>query len=133
MSMLQSPAQTQSYGFIPKWFLPITTGYRFANSGKFRPPCWNTEKRSKMPGEIILPQAISVDFDDSLMWVELDDGRKLGVPINWYPRLAKGSLAERRDFFISPAGLHWEALDEDISIEGMLAGRLGFAQRASAA
>jgi hypothetical protein len=57
------------------------------------------------------------------MWVELDDGRTLGVPLAWFPRLLHGSPEQRREVSISPNGLHWEDLDEDISIAGILAGR----------
>jgi len=64
-----------------------------------------------------------VRFDDHSMWVDLDDGRTLGVPLAWFPRLLHGSPDERSQVVISPSGLHWESLDEDISIEGLLAGR----------
>jgi hypothetical protein len=57
------------------------------------------------------------------MWVELDDGRTLGIPLAWYPRLLHGTPEQRNQVSISPSGLHWEALDEDISIAGLIAGR----------
>ena len=68
-------------------------------------------------------RATSVRFDDAQMWVELDDGRTLGIPLAWYPRLLHGSPALREKYFISPSGLHWDELDEDISIAGLIAGR----------
>ena len=67
--------------------------------------------------------ASSVRFDQDSMWVELSDGRTLGVPLAWFPRLLHGSAEQRAEFTISSRGLHWEALDEDISIAGLLAGR----------
>jgi hypothetical protein len=67
--------------------------------------------------------ANSVRFDDHTMWVELSDGRTLGVPLAWFPRLLRASPAERALVELSRVGLHWEALDEDISIAGLLAGR----------
>jgi hypothetical protein len=67
--------------------------------------------------------AISVRFDPDTMWVELSDGRTLGIPLAWYPRLLKAKPAQREKVEISRTGLHWDALDEDISIEGLLAGR----------
>lgn len=70
-----------------------------------------------------LPQALRVDFDDDQMWVRLDDGRTLGIPLAWFPRLLHGSPEDRRKVSISPSGLHWEELDEDISIAGLIAGR----------
>jgi hypothetical protein len=66
---------------------------------------------------------ISVRFDEDSIWIELDDGRTLGVPLAWFPRLLHGSPAERGQVTISPGGLHWETLDEDVSISGILAGR----------
>jgi Protein of unknown function (DUF2442) len=68
-------------------------------------------------------RATKVRFDDAQMWVELEDGRTLGIPLAWYPRLLHGSAAARDQVSISPSGLHWEELDEDISIAGLLAGR----------
>jgi len=60
------------------------------------------------------------------MWVALDDGRTIGVPLAWYPSLLNGNSKEREDYFISPSGIHWEHLDEDISIKSLLAGRWEF-------
>jgi hypothetical protein len=68
-------------------------------------------------------RATSVRFDDNQMWVELDDGRTLGIPLAWYPRLLHGTPEQRNQVSISPSGLHWEELDEDISIAGLIAGR----------
>ncbi|MGN6549196.1 MAG: DUF2442 domain-containing protein [Pararhizobium sp.] len=67
--------------------------------------------------------ATEVRFDENSMWVSLDDGRTIGVPLAWFPRLLAASAAERSDVEISPYGLHWDGLDEDISIDGLLAGR----------
>ena len=68
-------------------------------------------------------KAKSVRFDQDSMWVELSDGRTLGVPLAWFPRLLHGSPEQRGQVEISTRGLHWEALDEDISISGLLVGR----------
>jgi hypothetical protein len=67
--------------------------------------------------------ATSVRFDEHTMWVELTDGRTLGVPLAWFPRLLRATPVERNQVELSRVGLHWEALDEDISIAGLLAGR----------
>ena len=56
------------------------------------------------------------------MWVDLSDGRILAVPLAWFPRLLHASAEQREQLRISSRGLHWEALDEDISIAGLLAG-----------
>lgn len=66
--------------------------------------------------------ARSVRFDDDSMWVDLDDGRVISVPLAWFPRLLAATPGQRAQFEISPRGIHWEALDEDISIDGLLAG-----------
>jgi hypothetical protein len=54
--------------------------------------------------------------------VDLSDGRTLGVPLAWFPRLLHGSPEDRAQVTISTRGLHWETLDEDVSIAGLLAG-----------
>jgi hypothetical protein len=56
------------------------------------------------------------------MWVDLSDGRTIGVPLAWFPRLLRGTAKQRKQVRISGRGLHWSALDEDISIAGLLAG-----------
>jgi len=63
-----------------------------------------------------------VRFDDDNLWVDLDDGRVVGVPLAWFPRLLAATPEQRTAFELSPRGIHWEALDEDISIDGLLAG-----------
>lgn len=66
--------------------------------------------------------AARVRFDPDSMWVDLSDGRTIGVPLAWFPRLLHSSLEQREQVRISSRGLHWEALDEDISVAGLLAG-----------
>ena len=70
-----------------------------------------------------LVRATAVRFDEDSFWVDLEDGRVLGVPLVWFPRLLRGSPTLRAKVSISPSGLHWDELDEDISIAGLLAGR----------
>ena len=67
--------------------------------------------------------ATAVRFDEHTMWVELTDGRTLGVALAWFPRLLNATPAQREQVELSRVGLHWENLDEDISIAGLLAGR----------
>jgi hypothetical protein len=69
--------------------------------------------------------AASLHFDDVTMWVELTDGRTIGVPMAWFPRLLHAAPEQRAHYRISATGkgLHWEDLDEDISVEGLLTGR----------
>ena len=67
--------------------------------------------------------AKSVRFDENNIWVELSDGRTLGIPLAWFPRLLNAKPDQLQKFELSFAGIHWEELDEDISVEGLLAGR----------
>lgn len=66
--------------------------------------------------------ATQVVCDDTMLWVSLADGRTLGVPLTWFPRLLQATPLQRADVWISPGGLHWDALDEDLSIAGLLRG-----------
>lgn len=67
--------------------------------------------------------ATSVKFDDNTMWVDLSDGRTIGVPYAWFPRLLNATKRQRENVEIGRYGLHWADLDEDVSISGLLAGR----------
>ncbi|NLU17504.1 MAG: DUF2442 domain-containing protein [Serratia liquefaciens] len=67
--------------------------------------------------------AKNVNFDETIMWVELSDARIIGVPLAWFPRLLNATDQERAHFELSARGIHWETLDEDISVEGLLKGR----------
>jgi hypothetical protein len=62
--------------------------------------------------------------DDTLS-VDLEDGRTIAAPLAWYPRLTYGTAAERARVQISGAGygMHWPELDEDIGVEGLIAGK----------
>lgn len=66
------------------------------------------------------PKRVWTDADN--LWVELADGRTLGVPLVWFPRLLAATPQQRGDCELSARGIHWDTLDEDISIEGLLAG-----------
>lgn len=67
------------------------------------------------------------------MLVELSDGRLLGVPLAWFPRLLNATPEQRSAVWLSPAGLHWEEIDEDISVAGLIAGRGDMTRRAATA
>ena len=71
--------------------------------------------------------ATDVRFDEDTMWVALADGRTLGVPIAWFPRLLAAAPEERAAVEITAYGLHWEALDEDISVLALIAEEPGVA------
>ena len=69
--------------------------------------------------------AQSVSFSEDSLSVRLDDGRALSVPLTWYPRLLDGTRTEREHYELigDGQGMHWPELDEDVSVEGLLAGR----------
>ncbi len=68
--------------------------------------------------------AINVQVTDDTLSVELSDGRTLGVPVVWYPRLSHGTPQERNSWRLIGAGhgIHWPDLDEDISVANLLVG-----------
>jgi hypothetical protein len=69
--------------------------------------------------------ATSLTSDDDSLTVELTDGRTLSIPLAWYPRLSHGTAEERGNWRMigGGTGIHWSDLDEDISIENLLAGK----------
>ena len=77
-----------------------------------------------MSTSIIEAHAKAVRFDAETMWVELVDGRTLGVPLAYFPRLLRAAAAQRQKYSISGGGigLHWDDLDEDISVPALLMG-----------
>jgi len=70
-------------------------------------------------------RAVKVWFDEDNLWILLHDGRQLSTPLAYFPRLLKASPEQRQKFEISGGGtgLHWEDLDEDISVPGLLLGQ----------
>ena len=70
------------------------------------------------------PIAKKVSFDQDSMWVELADGRKLGVPLAYFPRLLNAKVKQRKNYVLSGGGtgLHWEEIDEDICVHGLMQG-----------
>lgn len=71
------------------------------------------------------PRAVAVTIDEDTLSVDLSDGRSIAVPLAWYPRLTHAEPAERANWRLigDGEGIHWPAVDEDISIEGLIAGR----------
>lgn len=80
---------------------------------------------SPSPIEISEARALRVSLTGDALVVDLVDGRSVSVPLAWYPRLSHGSPAERERWRLigEGEGIHWPDLDEDISVEGLLAGR----------
>jgi hypothetical protein len=69
-------------------------------------------------------QVVGVSVSDDALTVDLRDGRTIMAPLAWFPRLLAASPEQRRDWRISAAGygIHWPAIDEDISVHGLLRG-----------
>lgn len=78
--------------------------------------------KSKPRGAASSVRPTDLRFDNDSFWVTLSDGRVLGVPLAWFPRLLHATPAQREACRMSNRGLHWSELDEDISIAGLLAG-----------
>lgn len=72
----------------------------------------------------IKPYAKQLSFDNDMMWIELKDGRKLGIPLIYFPRLLKATTDQLQNYQISGGGigLHWDELDEDLIVENLLIG-----------
>jgi len=79
---------------------------------------------STSPVEAAEPLASEVFITEDELTVHLIDGRKLSVPLVWFPRLLRGSQEQRGRFELigEGEGIHWEELDEDISVAGLLRG-----------
>ncbi|WP_236721001.1 DUF2442 domain-containing protein [Paraburkholderia phytofirmans] len=77
-------------------------------------------------GIVMTRLATDLLFDDTSFTVVLGDGRRLKIPLRCFPRLAAATPEQRDAFRISAsgAGLHWDALDEDISVAGLLRGQM---------
>ncbi|MAZ27153.1 MAG: hypothetical protein CL868_08775 [Cytophagaceae bacterium] len=67
-------------------------------------------------------QAVEVSFSQNKMIILLEDGRELAIPLDWFPRLRNASPEQLKNwrFIGNGEGLHWEELDEDISVENLI-------------
>ncbi|HLE81631.1 MAG TPA: DUF2442 domain-containing protein [Dehalococcoidia bacterium] len=68
------------------------------------------------------PLAVGVSFTKDMLHVVLADGREISAPLAWFPRLQKANMKQRKNwrFIGGGVGIHWEDVDEDISVEGLL-------------
>ena len=75
--------------------------------------------------EVRLARAQRVSVSEDTLTVDLTDGRTISVPIGWFPRLLHGTSEERHNWRLigKGEGIHWPELDEDISVDDLLAGR----------
>lgn len=68
------------------------------------------------------PKAVSVRIETDKFFVILEDGREIGVPYHWFRRLANATPAQREGWRLigKGTGIHWEAVDEDLSVSALL-------------
>ncbi|MCL0061987.1 DUF2442 domain-containing protein [Thermodesulfovibrionales bacterium] len=76
--------------------------------------------------ELDIPSAEGVTVTEDSLTVDLSDGRTISVPLAWFPRLMHSTQEERNNWRLIGRGhgIHWEDIDEDINIEGLIAGKL---------
>jgi excisionase family DNA binding protein len=80
--------------------------------------------KSKTPA--LSERPIAAEVRDGKLWVTLEDGRVIAAPIEWYPRLAQATSEQRAKVRLAAEGMHWEEIDEDISVAGMMCGCDGY-------
>jgi hypothetical protein len=88
---------------------------------------------SSSASDIEIANASSVTVSEEYLTASLDDGRLISIPISWYPRLFYATEQERQNFRLigNGSGIHWEELDEDISIESIITGQRSAETQAS--
>ena len=77
--------------------------------------------------------AIDIEVNGDTLTVDLSDGRTLGVPLAWFPRLCHATIKERGTWRLiaDGRGIHWPSIDEDISVTGLLAGQASMESQTS--
>jgi len=81
-----------------------------------------TSVKTDMVRQMVVPEPTGLSVTADTLTVDLADGRTVQGPKLWYPRLSHGSSEERSKSELSPFGIHWPAVDEDISVEALLLG-----------
>ena len=66
--------------------------------------------------------ATGVRFDEKMLHVQLSDGREISAPLNWFPKLRTATSEQRSNWKLigNGVGIHWDDLDEDLSVAGLL-------------
>jgi hypothetical protein len=77
------------------------------------------------PVETQVPTAVAIRVSDGILTADLSDGRSISVPVAWYPRLSHATPSEHDNWRLigQGRGIHWIDLDEDVSVENLLAGQ----------
>ena len=84
------------------------------------PDILSTDMLSCQPEAMMGVSITAAEFNDGRMWLQLSDGRILGVPLACFPVLENATPEQLAGFELSPRGIHWDELDEDLSLEGLL-------------
>lgn len=79
-------------------------------------------------------RAVGVSFTDDKIVIQLVDGREVSAPLEFYPRLSKATPQQRLDLRLmgDGTGIHWNALDEDLSVDSIVMGRRSVNSRSGA-
>lgn len=69
-----------------------------------------------------IPKAIDLWFTEDMLYVRLEDGREVGVPMEWFPKLIKATAEQRKNWRLigNGIGIHWDDLDEDLSVRKLI-------------
>lgn len=69
-----------------------------------------------------MPKAVDLWFTEDMLYVRLEDGREIGVPIEWFPKLRKATDNQRKNWRLigHGVGIHWEEIDEDVSVRKLI-------------
>ena len=69
-----------------------------------------------------VPKAVDIWFTEDMLYVRLEDGREVGVPLEWFPRLIKATAEQRKNWRLigNGVGIHWEDIDEDLSVRKLV-------------
>lgn len=69
-----------------------------------------------------VPKAVDIWFTEDMLYVRLEDGREVGVPLEWFPRLIKATAEQRNNWRLigNGVGIHWEDIDEDLSVRRLV-------------
>lgn len=80
---------------------------------------------SLMIDSLDIPKIQAIEITDDALSVDLSDGRTISAPLAWYPRLLHGSVEERQNWRLigSGEGIHWNQLDEDVSVKNIIFGQ----------
>ena len=69
-----------------------------------------------------MPKAVDIWFTEDMLYVRLEDGREVGVPLEWFPKLRNATEPQKNNWRLigHGIGIHWEEIDEDISVRKLI-------------